>query len=94
MLKIELKHNWILAKESELLKGRNMQCQLCGQICNSTEICGFTVDESSNVYSAGFDYRIILCDSCINGIAVHSEIYRILESKVSNLRTALEDLAM
>ena len=77
-----------------------MQCQLCGETDKyiSPQIYGFITDESKNPQitspSCLMFSRVILCDSCINGIAVHSNIFRNLEGKVTALKNAIRDLTI
>lgn len=67
------------------------------KICSTTiQVRGFILDESSNMkeLSTGFrcNAHILLCEECLNKLALFSEEYRILYEKIEAFTTALGNL--
>lgn len=70
-----------------------LKCILCQSV---GLVYGFILDESKNVQVVSQGFRtvnnLLLCDNCLNGLAVYSDEYNTLYEKVENFKNALSDL--
>lgn len=70
-----------------------LKCILCQTV---SFVNGFLIDESSNVQVVSLGFRevnnLLLCDNCLNGLAVYSDEYKTLYEKVENFKNSLQEL--